>query len=655
MACIYNFNQQKLRKGHVPMRKFKTESKKLLHLMVHSIYTNREIFLRELISNASDSLDKLYMKSLENDDKSIVRGDLEILLKTDKDARTITISDNGIGMTAEELEKNLGTIAHSGSLEFKEGEDAKKLDGIDIIGQFGVGFYSAFMVADKVTVISKAYGSDQANMWESDGVEGYTISEAERDGRGTDVILHLRDDEGEDDYTSFLQDYTIRSLVRRYSDYIHYPIRMDAVISKPKPKPEDAGDDYKTEYEDVVERETLNSMIPIWTKKRSEVTDEEYNEFYKSTFHDNEDPLRIITLHAEGTMEYDALLFIPKKAPYDLYNKDFKSGLALYSSNVMIMEHCEDLLPDCFRFVRGVVDSADLNLNISREMLQHDRQLKAIERRIEKKVKSELADIRDNDRDAYVKFFEEFGPTIKYGIYSTFGAQGDLLNDLLIFDSAKENKMITLDEYNQAAGEDQKHIYYASGDSVERLAKAPSTRAVLDAGYDVLLCSDNIDEFCLMSVREYGEKDLKNVAAGDLDLEDETDKEDAERLNEENKDFFTDMQNVLPEDITKVVAAPFLSDDIASAIVADGPMSIGMEKYMNSLPESQRGDQKPQHILQLNTTHAAYKKLKEAYDGDDIAKAETLIKILYDQALLAEGLPLGDPTEFNQAVLSLME
>ena len=638
------------------MRKFKTESKRLLDLMINSIYTNREIFLRELVSNASDSLDKLYMKALVDGDTSINRNDLEIGVSIDSDERTITVTDNGIGMTADELEKNLGTIAHSGSLEFKEGEGLDEhADEIDIIGQFGVGFYSAFMVADKVTVVSKAYGSDEAFVWESDGLEGYTIKPGERYERGTDIVLHIRPNgaDEETDFDGYLTTYRLRNLIKRYSDYIRYPIRMNLEKRVEMPRPADAGEDYEPQYETRMERETINSMVPIWTRKKSEVTDEEYNEFYKATFHDTADPLRVVSLHAEGTTNYDALLFIPKEAPYDLYSKDFKSGLALYSSNVMIMEQCEDLLPDCFRFVRGVVDSPDLNLNISREMLQQDRQLKAIQRRIEKKIKSELADLRDNAREEYVDFFGKFGHTLKYSIYTSYGMQGELLNDLLLFQSAKEEKPLTLDEYVEACGEDQESIFYATGDMAERLAKTPSVRSVVEKGYDVLLCSDNVDEFALMSIGEYKEKALKNVAGGDLGLESDEESDKAEKLNEDNADLFTDMNNVLGEKVSGVIVGNNLAADLAARVVADGPVSLGMEKYFASLPDAPDAPE-AHHILELNAEHAIFAKLQDAYAADDVDTVERYAKILYGQALLAEGLDLPDPSDFNAAVLALM-
>ena len=638
------------------MKKFKTESKRLLDLMINSIYTNKEIFLRELISNASDSLDKLYLRALSEGDKDISRDELEIGLAIDEDERTITISDNGIGMTAKELEKNLGTIAHSGSLEFKEdGDAAEHADEIDIIGQFGVGFYSAFMVADKVKVVSRAYGEEDAHVWESDGIEGYSISEGERSERGTSVILHIRpDSDSEDaDFGGYLTTVRLRNLVKRYSDYIRYPIRMDLERRVELPKPEDAGEDWEPQYETRIERDTLNSMVPIWTRKKSEVTDEEYNEFYKLQFHDSADPLRVISLHAEGTINYDALLFIPKVAPMDLYSKDFKSGLALYSSNVMIMEQCEDLLPEAFRFVRGVVDSPDLNLNISREMLQHDRQLKAIERRIEKKIKAELADLRDNARDEYVDFFDKFGHSIKYSIYTSFGMKGDLLNDLLLFPSAVEEKPITLDEYNVAATEDQDCIYYAFGDNAERLAKTPSVRSVVDKGYDVLLCADNVDEFCFMTIRQYGEKEFKNVASSDLGFDDEDEQEKAEQINTDNVDLFTAMRDALDGQVEGVSAAKHLSEDIASCITALGPVSLGMEKYLSQLPDN-GGAPESQHVLEINPKHPVFKTLQEAHEAGDEDKVASYTKILYGQAMLAEGLEMEDPAAFNAAVLALM-
>lgn len=575
------------------MRKFKTESKKLLDLMINSIYTNKEIFLRELISNASDAVDKLNFKSLTDDSMKVDQDDLSIRVSFDRDARTITVSDNGIGMTADELEKNLGTIAHSGSQEFKTENAESQGDAVDIIGQFGVGFYSAFMVAKRVQVVSRAYGEGAANVWESDGLEGYTIEPGERAGHGTDVILTLRDNEpGKDgepgeNYDRYLSEWALKDLITRYSNYVRYPIQMMVTKSRQKPKPEDAGDDYQPEYEDYQELETINSMTPIWKKRASDVEQKDYNEFYKSTFHDFEDPARTISFHAEGALEYDALLFVPGRAPFDLYSKDYEKGLALYSSNVMIMEKCADLLPDYYNFVRGVVDSEDVSLNISRETLQHDRQLHAIARRIEKKITDDLCDMRDNDREAYEKFFENFGRGLKFGIYNTYGGKADELGDLLLFWSAKEQKMVTLREYAEAMPEGQKAVYYAAGDDRERLSKMPVVTGVLARGYDVLLCTQDVDEFTFQAMREYVARDmpkiyeddaareaaekaqadgaepetedrhleLKNVATGDLDLASEDEKKEAEEATKEHSDLFDAMKEALGDKVEKVAVS----------------------------------------------------------------------------------------------------
>ena len=636
------------------MRKFKTESKKLLDLMINSIYTNREIFLRELISNASDSLDKLYLSSLENKDSSVMRSDLHIKIAIDKDARTLTISDDGIGMTKDELDKNLGTIAHSGSLEFKS-SDAENLEEVDIIGQFGVGFYSSFMVADKVTVISRAYGSDEAFKWESDGVEGYNISEAERAERGTDIILHLRENTDEVNYDEYLSQALVKHLVKRYSDYIRYPILMDMEKTRTLPKPEDAGDDYVPATETYVEEEILNSMIPIWTKKKSEVSDEEYADFYQAQFHTADTPLRTISMHAEGSLNYDALLFIPTDAPMNLYAKDFQRGLALYSNNVMIMEHCEDLLPDCFGFVRGVVDSPDLNLNISRETLQQDRQLIAIERRIEKKIKQELEKLCKDDREAYVDFFGKFGHVLKYDIYSTYGARTDLLQDLLLFHSAKEDKPITLAEYVAGMQEGQESIFFASGDTVARLAQSPSVTSVVSRGYDVLLCGDNVDEFCLLSIGSYDDKEMRNVASGeDLGLETEEEKEEVAKKREENSSLFEAMTEALPDDITNVTATTRLND-AACCIVADGPVSLGMEKYFATIPAAAGERPEAKHVLELNTEHPVFATLQAAQEAGDTEKIAQYANLLYNQARLAEGLEIADSAAFNEAICALMK
>ena len=671
------------------MRKFKTESKKLLDLMINSIYTNKEIFLRELISNASDAVDKLNFKSLTDNDVDIDSADLAIRVSFDKDNRTLTISDNGIGMTAEDLEKNLGTIAHSGSQEFKTENAESQGNDVDIIGQFGVGFYSAFMVASRVRVVSRAFGSDEANVWESDGLEGYTIEPAERATHGTDVILTIREDEGGEDGEGFdtdLSEWGLKNLIKQYSNYVRYPIQMMVTKHREKPKPEDAGDDYTPEWEDYQELETVNSMTPIWKKRASDVEQKYYNEFYKSTFHDFEDPARTISFHAEGTLEYDALLFIPGRAPFDLYSKDYEKGLSLYSSNVLIMEKCADLLPDYFNFVRGVVDSADVSLNISRETLQQNRQLRAIAKRVEKKISSDLEDMRDNDREAYEKFFENFGRGLKYGIYSSYGMKADELADLLLFYSAKEQKMVTLAEYAKAMPADQKAIYYAAGDSRERLSKMPVVTGVLARGYDVLLLTADVDEFTFQAMRSYHAHDLpkvyeddaareaaekavadgaepetedrtfelKNVATGDLDLATEDEKKDAEEATKENESLFTAMKEALGDKVEKVAVSARLTDAPA-CITTEGPLSLEMERVLRRDPSAEaEGMPKSQRVLELNAKHPVFKKLVSANEAGDAEKIKLYAGLLYDQALLVEGILPEDPVAFAASICELM-
>ena len=671
------------------MRKFKTESKKLLDLMINSIYTNKEIFLRELISNASDAVDKLNFKSLTDNDVDIDSADLAIRVSFDKDNRTLTISDNGIGMTAEELEKNLGTIAHSGSQEFKTENAESQGSDVDIIGQFGVGFYSAFMVASRVRVVSRAFGSDEANVWESDGLEGYTIEPAERATHGTDVILTIREDEGGEDgegFDTYLSEWGLKNLIKQYSNYVRYPIQMMVTKHREKPKPEDAGDDYTPEWEDYEELETVNSMTPIWRKRASDVEQKDYNEFYKSTFHDFEDPARTISFHAEGTLEYDALLFIPGRAPFDLYSKDYEKGLSLYSSNVLIMEKCADLLPDYFNFVRGVVDSADVSLNISRETLQQNRQLRAIAKRVEKKISSDLEDMRDNDREAYEKFFENFGRGLKYGIYSSYGMKADELADLLLFYSAKEQKMVTLAEYAKAMPADQKAIYYAAGDSRERLSKMPVVTGVLARGYDVLLLTADVDEFTFQAMRSYHAHDLpkvyeddaardaaekavadgaepetedrtfelKNVATGDLDLATEDEKKDAEEATKENESLFTAMKEALGDKVEKVAVSARLTDAPA-CITTEGPLSLEMERVLRRDPSAEaEGMPKSQRVLELNAKHPVFKKLVSANEAGDAEKIKLYAGLLYDQALLVEGILPEDPVAFAASICELM-
>ena len=626
-------------------KQFKAESKRLLDLMINSIYTHREIFLRELISNASDAIDKLAYQALTDESVGLSRSDFAITLTADKDAGTLTVSDNGIGMTREEMEQNLGTIAHSGSLGFKQ--EMEKKEDIDIIGQFGVGFYAAFMVADKVTVISKRFGSDEAWKWESEGADGYSVEPCEREGAGTDVILTLKKDTEEEKYSEYLSEYRLRSLVRKYSDYIRYPIRMEVETSRPT---EETKDSDKPEYETVREMQTLNSMVPVWQKNKKDVSEEEYDSFYREKFYDFEKPLSVIHLSVEGAVTYKALLYVPAKAPYDFYTKDFKKGLQLYSSGVMIMENCADLLPDCFRFVRGVVDSQDLSLNISREMLQHDRQLKFIAGNLEKKIKSELQKLMDNDREKYEKFFAAFGPQIKYGVLADYGAKKDALQDLLLYWSSKQGKLVSLKEYAAAMPEDQKYIYYANGESRERLGQLPQMEKLQQKGYDVLFMTDEVDGFVPQTLAKYQEKELKAITAGDLGLETEEEKKAAEEQSEKAKQTLEFVKKTLGDKIKDVR----LSDNLGShpvSVVPDGGMTFEMEKYFKRMnPEA---GMKADRILELNAGHPIFAKLQIAVAQDE-KKAEDLVKILYTQALLMADLPVEDAGEYTDLVCSLI-
>ena len=631
------------------MHQFKAESKKLLDLMINSIYTNREIFLRELISNASDACDKRYFKSLTDTTIGINKEDLKIHLTVDKDSRTLTVSDNGIGMTKEELEKNLGTIAKSGSLDFKTENQS---DNIDIIGQFGVGFYSAFMVAQKVTVISRAQGEEQAWKWESKGVEGYTLSEADKEEVGTDIIMVMKDDTDEDKFSEYLDDYELANLVKKYSDDIHYPITMYREKSRQKPKPEDAGDDYKPEWETYTELETLNSMVPIWKRPKSEVKDEDYNEFYKNKFNDWQDPLRVITSRTEGTATYTALLFIPGQTPYDFYTKEYEKGLALYASGVMIMEKCGDLLPDYFSFVKGVVDSEDLSLNISRETLQKDSQLRLMRNSLEKKIKNELRAMLNNDREKYETFWKAFGRQIKFGIYGDYGMHKDLLGDLLLFWSAKEKKLITLEEYLEKMPEDQKCIYFAAGDDTDRLNKLPNAQLVQSKGYDVLLCTEDVDEFCLQMMRDYKEKEFKNINSGDLGLETEEEKKAAEETAAENKDLFEQIKTALNGKVKDVKVNPTLQEHPVS-LSSEGGISMEMEKVLRKMPTGENVESTK--ILELNPNHPVFAALKAAHEAGDADKVSSYAELLYDQAMLIAGLPIEDPVAYAQLVCGLMK
>ena len=625
-------------------QQFKAESQRLLDLMINSIYTHREIFLREIISNASDAIDKLAYTALTDDKVGISRDEFAITITRDEENRTLTVSDNGIGMTREEMEENLGTICKSGSLGFKQAME--KQEDIDIIGQFGVGFYSAFMVASKVTVISRKYGSDTAWKWESDGAEGYTIEPAEREAAGTDVIMVLKEDSEEEKYSEFLQEYEIRSLIRKYSDYIRYPIRMEVEKSRKK---EDSPED-KPEYESYTEMETLNSMVPIWQRAKKDVTQEEYESFYREKFFDYNKPLRVIHSSAEGSVSFKALLYIPSKAPYDFYTKDYKRGLQLYSSGVMIMENCEDLLPEHFRFVRGIVDSQDLSLNISREMLQHNRQLTIIARNIEKKIRSELKDMLEKDREKYEEFYAAFGRQLKYGAVSDYGAHKDSCQDLLLFFSHKQGKLISLKEYVDAMPEGQEKIYYAPGENRDRLQKLPQVELLGNKGYDVLLFTEDVDEFIPQTLMTYAEKQFCNVVTEDLGLQSEDEKKEAAEKAEELKGFLTFVKESLGDKVKEVR----LSENLGSypaAMTPDAGMSFEMEKYMKRMnPEYAYSVGR---ILELNASHPAVQAMQKAMTEDPV-KAKDYAQLLCCQAQLMAELPLEDPFAYTELVCRLM-
>ena len=628
-------------------KEFKAESKRLLDLMINSIYTHHEIFLRELISNASDALDKMYYKSLtENDGMS--REDFYIRLTPDKEARTLTVSDNGCGMTAEELENNLGTIAKSGSLAFKQENEAK--EDIDIIGQFGVGFYSAFMVANHVKVVSKPYGSDKAWAWESDGADGYTIEEAEKDSFGTDIILTLKADNDDEAFSEYLETYRLTQLVKKYSDYIRYPIRM--LVESQRVKEGTGTDDKPAEYESYTEDRTLNSMVPIWKKSKSEVTEEEYNSFYQDKFFDYTPPARVIYSSTEGASTYHALLFIPSRMPYDFYTKNYEKGLQLYASGVLIMEKCADLLPDYFSFVKGLVDSEDLSLNISREMLQHDRQLKLIASRLEKKIKSELKSMLTNEREKYEEFFKNFGLQLKYGVYSDYGTHKELLQDLLLFYSSSEKKMVTLDEYVGRMKEDQKYIYYACGETTDRIDRLPQTELLKDKGFEILYLTDDVDEFALKMMMKYADKEFRNVSDKDLGLEAEADSEEIKKQNEDNKELLRFMKDALGDKVSEVKLSERLKSHPV-CISSDGGVSIEMEKVLSAMPGANGQKIQAKRVLELNASHPVFARLQKLFAENPDAVKE-YASLLYDQALLIEGLPIEDPVAFSNAVCKLM-
>lgn len=622
-------------------KQFKAESKRLLDLMINSIYTHKEIFLREIISNASDAIDKLYYHALSDGNTGLSRDAFSINLSTDKEARTITIEDNGCGMTKDELENNLGTIAKSGSLKFKQEHESK--EDIDVIGQFGVGFYSAFMVASHVSVLSKAYGSEEAYIWQSEGADGYTIEPSEKEGHGTKIILTVKENTEDEQYDEFLEPYRLQSLVKKYSDYIRYPIRMEVEKSRLK-------DGTKDEFETYTEVEVLNSMVPLWRKNKNEITAEEYNDFYKKEFFDYVDPIRVINTATEGTSTYNALLFIPAKAPFDYYTREYEKGLKLYANGVLIMDKCKDLLPDYFSFVKGLVDSQDLSLNISREMLQHDRQLKVIASRIEKKIKAELTSMLNNDREKYEEFFKSFGLQLKYGVYSDYGMHKEQLQDLLLFYSGGENKMTTLSEYVSRMKDGQKYIYYGCGDSREQIERLPQAEMVRDKGYEILYLTDDVDEFALRMLNVYDEKEFRSISGGDLGLETETEKEELEKKTEENKDMLTFMKETLGDKVKAVCPSQRLKSHPV-CLSSDGMLSVEMEKVLNAMPTDEKV--KAELVLEINMNHPIFEKLSSLYD-EDKEKLKVYTDLLYTQARLIEGMSIDDPVAFSNAVCDLM-
>lgn len=620
-------------------REFKAESKRLLDIVINSIYTNREIFLRELISNASDAIDKVYYKTLGDSSLTFNKDDYYIKIKPNKEERTLTISDKGIGMTEKELDENLGVIAKSGSLQFKKENEIK--DGFDIIGQFGVGFYSGFLVADKITVITKAFGADKAYKWESDGVDGYTISEAEKDSFGTDIILHLKANDEDENYDEFLEEYKLKSLIKKYSDFIRYPIKLEVTKSRVKEGTEN-------EHEEYVEEETVNSMVPLWRRNKNELTDDDYNNFYVEKRFGFDKPLRHMHISVDGMISYNSILYIPENIPYDYYTKEYEKGLELYSNGVLIMEKCSELLPDYFGFVKGIVDSQDLSLNISREMLQHDRQLSRIAKNIKTKIKNELESMMKNDRESYEKFYKSFGRQLKYGVYDDFGMNKDELKDLLMFYSSKEKKMVSLSEYVERMAEDQKYIYYAVGESNERIEKMPQTEMVLDKGYEILYFTEDVDEFAIKMLMNYNEKEFKSVSSGDLGIESE---EENKKENEENKGIFEAMKDALGEKISAVKASSRLKN-YPVCLSSEGEVSIEMEKILSAMPNNQ--GVKAQKVLEVNTNHEVFNSLKDALENDK-DKFNLYTKLLYNQALLVEGLSIEDPVDFTNDICKLMK
>lgn len=621
-------------------KQFKAESKRLLEMMINSIYTQREIFLRELISNASDAIDKIYYKALTDDNLTFNKEDYYVKITADKANRTLTITDTGIGMTKEDLENNLGIIAKSGSLAFKSENEAK--DGHNIIGQFGVGFYSAFMVADVVTVTSRALGSDEAYKWESEGADGYTITPAEKDSVGTEIVLKIKENTEDDQYDEYLEEYRLRAIIKKYSDFIRYPIKMDVKTQRPK-------EDAENEFEEVQEEQTINSMVPIWRKNKSELTDADYENFYNEKRYGFDKPLKHIHVKADGAVVYNAILFIPENTPFDYYTKEYEKGLELYSNGVLIMDKCGDLLPDYFSFVKGMVDSEDLSLNISREMLQHDRQLTLIAKNIKSKVKSALQGMMKDERDNYEKFFASFGRGLKFGVYNDYGMNKEDLQDLLLFTSSKEKMLVSLDEYVSRMPEDQKYIYYASGDSIDRIEKLPQTEMVLDKGYEILYFTDDVDEFAIKMLMKYKEKEFKSVSSGDLGIDSEADKQENEAEESDNKELFEAMGSFLAGKVKSVKASKRLKSHPV-CLSTEGDVSIEMEKILKAMPNGQ--DIQADKVLEINTNHEVYKSLKALQADQDKLKLYT--NLLYNQALLIEGLPIADPVEFTNDICKIM-
>ncbi|MGG4507996.1 molecular chaperone HtpG [Heyndrickxia sporothermodurans] len=621
-------------------KQFKAESKRLLEMMINSIYSQKEIFLRELISNASDAIDKIYYKALTDDSLRFDKDSYFIKIDADKENRTLKISDTGIGMTKEELENNLGTIAKSGSLAFKSENEAK--DGHDIIGQFGVGFYSAFMVADELTVISKALGSDEAYKWESRGADGYSIEPCEKDSVGTEITLKIKENTEDEQYDEYLDEYRLKAIIKKYSDFIRYPIKMEVTSSKLKEGSEN-------EYEEFKEEQTINSMVPIWRKNKSELTPEDYDNFYQEKRYGFDKPLKHIHIKVDGTVRYNAILFIPENIPFDYYSKEFEKGLELYSNGVLIMEKCSDLLPDYFSFVKGMVDSEDLSLNISREILQQDKQLKFIAKNIKSKIKRELESLLKDDREKYEKFYNSFGRQLKFGVYNDFGQDKDVLQDLIMFYSSKEKKLVTLDEYVSRMPEDQKYIYYATGDSIDRIDKLPQTELVSEKGYEILYFTDDVDEFAIKMLMKYKEKEFKSVSSGDLGIEEESEKQ-TESEEKESKELFDYMKEVLADKVKNVRASKRLKSHPV-CLTAEGEVSIEMEKVLNAMPNNQQV--KADKVLEINVNHEVFASLKAAFEQDK-DKVKLFTNLLYNQALLIEGLPINDPVEFTNDICKVM-